>query len=88
MDRSSSNDQLVKEIVALAQKERLKIHRKFNSSRRSTCIGFSNGADKVPCQRLAEMIKSATGHDYWEETKPEPPFDPVFHFPTIEDKGW
>jgi hypothetical protein len=87
MDRSSSHEQLVKEIVDLANASRLKVHRKFNSSRRATCIGFSGGADRVPCQKLAEKIKSATGHDYWQEQKPGSE-DLVFHFPTIEDKGW
>jgi hypothetical protein len=85
MDRNSSNSELVREIVRLAEGVRLKVHRRFSSSR-GQCIGFSGPpGDTVESGRLAEKVKSATGHDYWQEQKPGSP-DLVFHFPTIEDR--
>jgi len=84
MDRNSSNQELVKEIVRLAEGERLKVRRSYCSQGGAfSCIGFSG--DYITCQRLAEKIKSATGKDFWQDK--EHSGITIFYFKEIDDSS-
>jgi hypothetical protein len=80
MNRNSSNEELVREITALAARDRLEVKRIACSEASTHVVGISG--DHNACQRLANKVKSDTGKNYQETVLKG---SPLFYFPDIPE---